>query len=71
MGRLKEFLLGTRLNQADNDLSLALQLEAQYYQYTEQRKKWTTEQKNAENSSIAEWERLHKPNKQNTNLKFD
>jgi len=71
MGRLKEFLLSTRLNQADNDLSLALQLEAQYYQYTEQRKKWTEGEKNAENATIKEWERLNKPNKQNTNLKID
>ena len=71
MGKLKQFLLSTRLNQADHKLSLELQLEAQYYQYTEQRKKWTTEQKNAENATILEWEQLHKPNKQNTNLKFD
>jgi len=71
MGRLKEFLLSTRISQLDNEKALGLQLEAQYYQYTEQRKKWTTEEKNAENATILEWEQLHKPNKQNTNLKIN
>lgn len=71
MGKLKELLLGERLQQIDNDKALTLHLEAQYYQYIEQRKKWTTEQKNAENATILEWEQLNKPNKQNTLLKIN
>ena len=69
MGRLKEFLLGTRIQQADNDKHLKLLLEAHYLQYLEERKKWTKEEKNAQNATIAEWIQLNKPNKKNTNLK--
>ncbi len=71
MGRLKELLLGERLQQIDNEQALKLHLEAKYYQYIDERKKWTTGQKNAENASISEWEQLNKPNKQNTQLKIN
>lgn len=71
MGRLKELLLGDRLQQIDNDEALKLHLEAKYYQYIEERKKWTIGQKNAENATIAQWEQLNKPNKKNTQLKIN
>ena len=71
MGGLKNLLLGERLQQIANEEALKLHLEAKYCQYIDERKKWTTEQKNAENATISEWEQLNKPNKQNTQLKIN
>ena len=71
MGRLKELLLGDRLQQIDNETAFKLNLEAKYYKYIEERKKWTTGQKNPENGTISEWKQLNKPNKKNTQLKIN
>tara|TARA_R110000803_G_scaffold209612_2_gene279603 strand:+ start:1463 stop:1678 length:216 start_codon:yes stop_codon:yes gene_type:complete len=69
MGRLKQFLLGTRMNQIDHDAAIQTLLDDHYTEYLAERAKWTNAEKMAESATIAEWVQLGKPNKQNTYLK--
>tara|TARA_R100001244_G_scaffold1733_1_gene2909 strand:+ start:1053 stop:1268 length:216 start_codon:yes stop_codon:yes gene_type:complete len=69
MGRLKEFLLGTRMNQIDNDAAIQTLLDEHYSEYLAERAKWSNAEKMAESATIAEWLQLDKPNKKNTYLK--
>lgn len=65
MGAIKRLLLGTRPQQVDRELMLEAQINAQYDEFCSYVHEWKCGNRTPENTTVAEFEYLGKPTKDN------